>query len=49
MLTPLWLLPLVPTKSPRHAERSRSMPWRQPELGSSHRRPAGSSVVPAGP
>lgn len=43
------LLPLVPTRSPRHAERSRSTPWRRPELGNSRRHPAGSSVVQAGP
>lgn len=42
-------LPLVPTRSPQHAERSRSTLWRQPQLGSSRRRPAGSSVVQAGP
>ena len=48
-LTSLSVLPLVPTRSPRHAERSRSTSWRRPELGTARRRPAGSSVVQAGP
>lgn len=45
----LYFLPLLPTRSPRRGERSRSTPWRRPELGSSRRRPLGSSVALVGP
>lgn len=45
----LHFLPLLPTRSPRRGERSRSTPWRRPELGSSRRRPLGSSVALGGP
>lgn len=42
-------LPLVPTRSARRAEHSRSTPWHRPEPCTSRRRPAGSSVVQAEP
>lgn len=45
----LFFSPLVPTKSPQRVERSHSRPWRPPALGTSHRRPTGSSVAQVKP